>query len=285
LKVAAIAITIVAAASGTSDAAPAAKGGAKQCIAAHEEALTLRANKKPHAAREKLIACARAECPGVLRKECADQLALVEKDAPTVALEARDDEGNDATQVKVTMDGASIADRLTGGAMDVEPGEHVFRFERADGKSLEQRVLVVEGEKNRKVVGDFSTLVPKKPKVDDKPPVTTNPPPKLSPLVFVFGGLALVGTGGFVYFAATGKGKENDLAKTCSPRCTDDDVKPVKRDYLIGDIALGVGIASAALAVILALPSLGAGSTSVQTATISRDPPWFPRVRVRGVAR
>ena len=136
--------------------APSKGGGAKAaCLAAHEDATSLLTQKKPHAAHDKFVACARAECPTVVRKECGEQLAIVEKDAPTVALEARDEAGMDTTTLKVTIDGAPIADRLTGAAIDVEPGEHVFRFERADGKAIEQKVLVVEGEKNRKVVADF----------------------------------------------------------------------------------------------------------------------------------
>lgn len=249
----------------------------KQCNAAHEEAQTLKEQKKPHAAREKLVVCAKQECPVVLRKECAEQLTIVDRDAPTVTLEAHDDAGNDTADVKVSMDGTQVADRLTGAAFDVEPGEHVFRFERADGKSIEQKVLVVEGEKNRKVVADFSTLVPKPKPPEDKPP----PPEKksLSPLVFVAGGVAVAGVASFAFFALHGKGTEHDLQRSCSPHCTDSDVRPVKTDYLVGDISLAVALVATAAAVVLALPSLGSGS--MQTANIRRDPPWIPKVKVQ----
>jgi hypothetical protein len=276
---------VLAAAPGTSAAAPHARrrGGAavKACIAAHEEALSLRADKKPHAAREKFVECARSECPHALRKECGDQLTIAEKDAPTVALEARDDQGNDTTDVRVTMDGAEVASRLTGAAIDVEPGEHVFRFERADGKTVERKVLVVEGEKNRKVVGDFSTLLPKPAPEEPQPGRAAKP--AVSPLVFVAGGVALLGAASFAYFAATGKGSEHDLAGSCSPRCTDDEVAPVKRDYLAADLSLGVAVVAAAVAVVLALPALRRGATgSAQSASAARAAPWMPRVRVIG---
>ncbi len=253
---------------------PPAPSGAKACIAAHEDAQTLRNQKKLHAARAQFVACARAECPVVLRKECADQLALVEKDAPTVALEARDDDGKDTTDVTVKLDGAQIADKLTGIAVDVEPGEHVFRFERADGKSIEQKVLVVEGEKNRKVVGDFSTLVPKPPPHEDH--VTPPPPPppekKVSPLVFVTGGLTLVAGASFAYFALHGKGTEHDLQKSCEPHCTGSDVSPIKRDYLVADISLAVGVVALAATVVLLVTAPSAPPP--QTASV----PWLPRV-------
>ena len=209
-------------------AMPSSKGGAKAaCLAAHEDATALLTQKKPHAAHDKFVACARVECPTVVRKECGEQLALVEKDAPTVALEARDEAGMDTTAVKVTMDGSAIADRLTGSAVDVEPGEHVFRFERADGKSIEQKVLVVEGEKNRKVVADFATLVPKPPPPGgDGAPVTAHEPKKIPVLAYVAAGVGVVGLGGFAFFALTGKGAEKDLASSCNPNCSNDSAQP-----------------------------------------------------------
>src|SRR5687768_7097240 len=94
-----------------SDAAPdkRAAGPKQACLAAHEEAQTLRTQKKLHAARDKYVACAKAECPVVLRKECGEQIEKVDAVAPTVALEALDDKGNSDTNVKVSVDGAVIA--------------------------------------------------------------------------------------------------------------------------------------------------------------------------------
>lgn len=264
--------------------APASKGSAKAaCLASHEEALALRSQKKPHAARQRLVACARTECPTVVRKECAEQLALVDKDAPTVALEARDEAGMDATAVKVTMDGQPLAERLTGSAVDVEPGEHVFRFERADGKSIEQRVLVVEGDKNRKVTADFASLAPKPPPGGEGAPVGPPEPRTIPTLAYVAGGVSLVGIGSFVFFAVSGKGTEKDLASSCGPSCSDDQLSPVKRDYLIADISLVIGLAAAVTAGVLAWPALTGPSSSQSTASIQRSapPPWLPRVKVR----
>ena len=264
------------------------KGGAKAaCLAAHEDATSLLTQKKPHAAHDKFVACARAECPTVVRKECGEQLAIVEKDAPTVALEARDEAGMDTTTVKVTMDGAAIADRLTGAAIDVEPGEHLFRFEREDGKAIEQKVLVVEGEKNRKVVADFATLVPKPPPGGEAVPVTPHEPKKVPVLAYVLGGVGVVGLGGFAFFAVTGKNAEKALASSCNPNCSNDQLSPVKRDYLFADISLAVGIVSVVTAAILAWPALTDSAPSSASASISRDGgrarPWMPRIKVRSL--
>lgn len=254
------------------------------CIAAHEEAQSLRSQKKLHAARAKFVACARAECPIVVRKECVEQLALVEKDAPTVVLEARDDNGMGAADVKVSIDGTSVGDRLTGTAVDVEPGEHLFKFERPDGKSLEQRVVVAEGDRNRKVVGDFSTLVPK-PFARPRPGEGATAPrePKTIPtLAYVAGGVGVLGASSFAFFALTGKSAEKDLASSCGPNCKDDDLSSVKRDYLIADISLVIGVASLAAAVVLAWPALTDSSKTTASIDRKRAPaPWMPLVRIR----
>ena len=277
-------VALVALAPAPASAAPPKPGGGAKtaCLAAHEEALALRAQKKPHAAREKFVACARIECPTVVRKECGEQVALVEKDAPTVVLEARDELGADTMAVNVSMDGSPIAPRLTGAAVDVEPGEHLFRFEREGGKAIEQRVLIVEGDKNRKVVAEFASLVAKPPAGETVVP--PHEPKKVPVIAYVLGGVSLAAVGSFAYFALSGKGAENDLGSSCSPNCSDADLSPVKRDYLIADVSLGIGIALAAVTVLLSLPALtDSGAASTSAASRRSPPPWMPRVTVRAL--
>jgi hypothetical protein len=255
-------------------------GTSKQaCLAAHEEALALKTSKKPHAAHEKLVICARTDCPTIVRKECTEQLEVVEAAAPTVVVEALDDKGNSDTAVKLTLDGNVVGDKLTGAAINVEPGEHVFVFERAsDGKKMEEKVLVVEGEKNRKVMADYQSMLPKPVAPLSSPlspPAGSAEPKKVPTLAYVAGGVALAGFGSFAAFSLIGINKEHSLAASdgCSPHCTDDEIAPVKRDYLIGDISLGIGILATAAALILALPALTSPAPKTAAA------PWMPRVR------
>ena len=246
----------------------------KTCIAAHEEGQKLRSEKKPHAAHEKFVQCANETCPVVVRKECVDQLAAADKDAPTVALEARDDNGNDTAAVKVSLDGTEVASKLTGVAIDVEPGEHVFKFERDDGKSIEQKVLVVEGEKNRKIAADFSTLVPKK---ETATPKKEAPPPPaaqgISPVVWIAGGASVLALGSFGFFAIHGKNAEHEVADRCSPHCNDADVTSIHRDYAVADISLGIAAVAAAIAIYFAV----ATPSEPRPAAL----PWMPRVRIK----
>lgn len=270
----------------TASAAPARGGAAKQCVAAHEEAQALRTQKKLHAARERYVACARAECPVVLQQECAEQIEQMQDAAPTLALEALDDKGASDPRVVVRLDGELVAERLTGAAIPVEPGEHVLRFERAsDGKVLEQRVLVVEGEKNRKVVADFQALLaPPSPGADD-----ARSPRSIPTLAWAAAGVAVAGAGSFAFFSLSGRGTEDDLAKRCAPACASEDVASVKRDYLVADVSLAVAVVATAVAAVLALPALTSprGAAAAHGARRARlgPTPWMPTVRLVEGAR
>jgi hypothetical protein len=79
-------------------------------------------------------------------------------------------------------------------------------------------------------------------------PVTTPPPPpreRPTPfIVYPLLGVGALGAIGFGTFAFLGSSKENDLKDTCSPDCTDSDKKPMKLNYLLADVSMGVGAAS-----------------------------------------
>lgn len=272
------AVTLVAPAIAT--AAPSGKSNPKAaCVAAHEEGQSLRTQKKLHAARERFIACAKSECPAVLRKECGEQIEVLDAQAPSLAFEALDENGNTDPAVKVSIDGTVASQRLTGASVDVEPGEHAIKFERGDGKIIEQKILVSEGEKNRKVVADYASLVPKPIKDDRQKPPPPPPEEKKIPLgTYVAGGVAVVALGSFAVFALTGKSTEDDLAGKCSPNCKDDEVSPVHRDYLIADVSLGVAAVATIVAVVLALPALGSSPSANVRANASAAP-WFPKKR------
>jgi hypothetical protein len=189
--------------------------------------------------------------------------------APTPGLQHQ--EGNADASVKVSLDGMVVAERLTGGSVEVEPGEHTVRFERSDGKVIEQKVLVTEGEKHRKVVAEYASLVPKPPADGRPPPVEEKKIPLGS---YVAGGVAVVALGSFAIFALTGKSNEDDLAGTCSPNCGTDEVGSVNRSYLVADVSLGVAAVATIVAVVLALPALGS-PPSVKTAIAPA--PWLPK--------
>src|SRR5262249_31248274 len=160
----------------------------------------------------------------------------------------------DLADVSVWIDGALSKKRLDGLPMALDPGEHVLRFEVAGGGSVEQRVVLRAGEQGRRIAvamppseqAQASTPEPARPTPAAKPPAPAQTPaPRSLPLVtIVCGSVAVAGLGSFATFAILGKTLEKKRASSCSPSCTDDELAPVRRDYLVADISLGVALVS-----------------------------------------
>jgi hypothetical protein len=177
------------------------------CIAANEEAGPLRRAGKLRAARAKLRLCSSESCPVVVRKDCVTGSAQADADVPTVAFSVQDPDGNDLSAVHVSLDGQPLADRLDGKAIDVDPGEHVFKFEAAGQPTVEKRIVIIEGEKNRR-----ERVVLGEPKAVVVTPVPVLPPPRPPPpanpkrtagFLVGAGGLVFVGVGSVFGLVAT----------------------------------------------------------------------------------
>jgi hypothetical protein len=129
----------------------AARADQKQaCSDAYQQAQILREQHKLVASREQLRVCAEASCPGFITKDCTQWLKEIDPRVPSVVLTAKNASGADVTDVKVTVDGAPLVTKLDGLAVDVDPGQHTFHFEGAEG-AAEQKVLVPEGTKAQRV--------------------------------------------------------------------------------------------------------------------------------------
>lgn len=212
------------------------------CIAAHVEAQRLRKAGKVRAARDSLVSCANPNCPSMLVGECTSMLAEVDQSLPTVVFEARDADGRDLGNVRVSEAGQEVAARLDGKAIELDPGEHSFRFEGEGFAARELTVIVREGDKNRKIGVVFDAGSTAKPKA-------TEEERDISPGLWVAGG---VGVAGLVLFGAlgiTGLQKRGDLDdQGCAPNCNADDVDEIRGLFIGADVSLAIGIAGLALA-------------------------------------
>jgi len=132
----------------TSSAAHAADTKA-ECIAAADEGQSLRDDGKYRRAGEAFARCARDACPKVVAQSCNRWLHEVVEATPTVVFGAKDDSGQDLTNAQVTMDGAPLVESLDGKPVQVDPGQHVFRFVRQGSEPAETTVVLRAGEKNR----------------------------------------------------------------------------------------------------------------------------------------
>lgn len=216
-----------------------------ECVSAAEEGQSLRSAHMLRAARMRLLACSQSNCPAVVRSDCAGWLAEVEKLLPTVVIEARDATGADLVDVQVFVDEQLLTDRMDGLSVAVDPGIHQFRFEHQGAPSVAQQVVIREGEKGRIVSVKFAT-----PQAPLAAPIVVPPPPpqrrKISPLAYMFGGVAVAALGSFTYFGLTGRAEAADLADGCgrTKTCRESQVTPVRTKLIIADVSLGVGLLS-----------------------------------------
>lgn len=228
-------------------AQPAGGEETEACVAAHLTAQRLRRDGRLRAAKESLVACSRSSCPQVLVEECGPWLREVEQTLPSIVFEAVGPDGLDVADARVLIDGEVLVERLDGKAVEVDPGEHVLRYERAGWPSIEQMVLIREGDKGRRVAVRF-----------EKAPAPAQEPvslPRPTPLIaYGLAGLGVVGVGLFATMGAVGLSQRNDLDDLgCKPSCATSDVDDVRRAFLIGDIALATGVAAIGAAVVVYL--------------------------------
>jgi hypothetical protein len=215
-----------------------------ECVKAAEDAQSQRSNHQLRAARLKFLLCAQPTCPMVVRNDCAGWLADVDKVMPSVVVQARDTRGVELTDVRVSVDGDVLAERLDGLAIPVDPGVHLFQFERSGVPALQQQILIREGEKGRALPITLAT--------DPSPPsVPERPPHRTAPLTYVFGGLAVGGLAGWAYFGIKGIHDAHAIedmpcsaTKTCDPGL----VAAAHRELIAADVSMVIGLLSAGAA-------------------------------------
>jgi hypothetical protein len=146
---------------------------------------------------------------------CTKWLRDLDESAPTIVLAAKDDQGNDLTDVNVTFDGAPFVTLLDGKPVEVDVGEHVIRFTREGSLPVEQKLLLRAGEKARVVSAVLRSAAPVSDadaSADARAPLAL-PEPTLSAHHVVaasvaLGALAAAGTG--IYFLLQSNQDKND---------------------------------------------------------------------------
>ncbi|HWP08995.1 MAG TPA: hypothetical protein VNN72_24805 [Polyangiaceae bacterium] len=208
------------------------------CVKSAENAQTERSAHRLRAARERLLACAQASCPSVVRNDCATWLSEVDQLLPSVVVQARDTRGLELFDVRVIVDGQLVTSHLDGLAVPVDPGSHLFQFEADGAPTLQQQILIREGEKGRALPITLAAPAPT--------PAHPKPTRRTPPLTYVFGGLGIAGLAGFTYFGIKGTADAAELRDSCGKdkSCRQDQVDPVHRELVVADVCLAVGLVS-----------------------------------------
>jgi hypothetical protein len=191
----------------------------EQCASANEAAQALRHDGKLRAARAQLLICIAKGCPQVVREDCAERLNDLEAAIPTIVFTAKGAGNVDVSTVKVTVDGAPLADRLDGSALAVDPGPHTFEL-TADGYATVSTTLVVgEGVKRRQELISFGPA--RQPPRSSPTPSTERPPAESRSgagqrtFAYVLGGAGLVGIGLGAYFGLHASSTYSDATSHC----------------------------------------------------------------------
>lgn len=261
-------------------AAQAQTAPTRECIDAHANGQVARGQGQLLQAQSYFLSCAVEICPQIIRDDCARFGAEVQAALPSVIVVAQSSSGRPASSASVQVDASPEAVPVDGRAVSVDPGQHVFKVRAADGSEASVTTQIRDAEKDRRVV---VLLAPPATSTSDGPGTTQGR--KISPLVYVFGGVGLLAAGSFTYFALDGKSRENTM-NDCKPGCDPDDVSKMRRSYLLGDVSLGVAVASLGLgAYFLARPPTATASRGFAMRSLSLSTsPELGAVRVSASA-
>lgn len=252
--IAAVAVAVMLIPGGDARAAP---GSAPDCPTASEEGQRLRDKNRYLDAREMFRACSAQHCPKVVRADCAKSLAQLEDAQPSIVIAAQDTAGADLQGVRVQIDGRTVASRLDGSPLAIDPGEHTFDLSAEGYPNVTQKLVIRVSEKNRLVRVTFQSPVkaagpPAQPKPEEPRP-RDGGGGGAPILAYVLGGVGVLGLGSFAYFGLTSKSDLQELRSTCAPYCEQGRLDDVKTKMLVADVSLGVGIVALGAAAILFL--------------------------------
>jgi len=284
--VASLAVASAAQAQPPPPPAPPAHDSDAACTAAYTGGQRLRKKGELIAAKKQLTACASPACSPVLRDDCTRWLAEVAALMPSLVIAARGPSGEDATEVRVLVDGQLLADRIGGVPLEVDPGPHRLRFEMQGAQPVEKDVVVREGERARRIDVAFvagsaseSTPAPSSTSAStaETPPAEQQEPRRPIPtLAWVLGGVGAAALALGIGFEIDGLSKRSSLG-ACYGNCSQSDVDAAKRSFNIGDVATGIGIVALGAAAYVFFTRPAAQPPTTTTSEIHLD--VFPGAR------
>lgn len=213
-----------------------------ECIRTHADAQVLVKAGKLLEARKKFEACAIADCPKVIQKDCKNLGKTVEKSISTLRLSLLEPDGKAINGFEVELDGTALPLSASEDFIEVDPGERRFRLTAPDYPAADVTVAVREGQKHRSVVVQFAPRDPASGKIHN-----------LGQILMGVGAFGMVTFAAFEVSARIDQGELGDRASR--PR-TDRDYELVDRmhtKYVVADVSLGVGLVSLGVATYLLL--------------------------------
>jgi hypothetical protein len=234
-------------------AAPAAESSTPDpvlaCLANHTEGQQLRKDGKLIESRDAFRQCSATECPSEIIRDCLGWMEEVARQIPSVSFAVTAD-GVSRADAQVFIDDARVLDKLSGRAIDVNPGPRRVRVELPPFEPFEEQVVFTEGDKFRIVEVKFASPLPAQAPLAP----ATNPTPqpeKHRPVpvtTYVFGGLGIAAAISGGAWGISNVALRSDMEESCSPNCSDKSIEVLKQRALLADISWGVSIVSLATA-------------------------------------
>ena len=256
-------------------ASPALADDKSACVDAASRGQTLRDAHKLVEARDQFRVCAQRQCPSVVQQDCAGWLDAAERGIATVVVTAKTSAGADLVDVTVRVDGQPLLTKLNGDSVPMNPGQHTFHFELADGTQLDQPVVIKEGQKDQSVA-----VVLKRAGEPSTPPPPTGGPSTAGStggggqaggvpwktVGWVVGAVGVAGLGMGTAFGVIAIGDKNSANCASDNLCESGPLHSARDAALIADIGIIAGgvLAAGGLALVLFSPSPGREAASVR---------------------
>lgn len=258
LRLAALALSFVSSLSLTAladePAAPADESGAKDpvvaCLDSHTEGQKLRRDGKLLESRDAFRQCSATACPSQIIRDCFVWMEETSKQIPSVSVSVTAD-GVNRADVQVYIDDVLAADKLSGRALDVNPGPHQIRVVLPPFAPFEEQIVITEGEKFRVVNVSFTTpgrsSSPLAPRASaEQPELETYRPVPIA--TYVFGGLGIAAAISGGAWGISNMALRSDMEDRCAPDCSKQSIEVLKQRALLADVSWGVSVVSLATA-------------------------------------
>ncbi len=240
------------------------------CFNAPVEGQKLRKAGKLLAARQQFLTCAQKECPAEIVDDCAKWASEVERALPSVVIAARDPQGRDLVDARVSIDGSVFAP-LGSRATRLDPGKHTLSVRTADGEVIDRELTLQEGEHERSFVVTFGAPVepPHSPAMLSHGAATNDARP-VPPVVWIVGGVGAVGMVSFATFGILGVSARSSAH--CDVGCPSSDKSDVDTKLLVADVSLGIGLVALGVAAALYVMRPNAAASTAFLGVLATGP-------------
>lgn len=246
LVTAIVSSVVLASASASADAVSNASSAKAACVESLDKAQSQQGARKLRDARSSYMTCSSEMCPAVVREDCARSLVDLEAAMPTAVFAATLD-GADVDDVRVVLDGDTVAEKLDGRAIAIDPGAHVARFVRDGRPTVEVKFTAREGEKNRQVSAAFGAVPGAKPVA----PIKTENGKRFPIFPAVLAGAGTIALGSALALRLSADSTADDMRKSCAPTCDQGARDSLSDKLVMSNVSLAVGVGAIAAAAIV----------------------------------